>query len=265
MLKSDRDDLFQFPALNRVDGLVHAVTCRDGGRSRAPYAKMNLSLGVGDDADAVAANRRRLQRLTGGIHVYARQEHGTAVKVVGREDVRGGDDIVTVPTAADALVTDLPGVRLLIQTADCQAVMLYDPQTRIVANVHSGWRGSVADIITRTIGVMRETFGCDPAAMTAAIGPSLGPCCAEFINYRAEIPEPFWPFRVGRQHFDFWEISRHQLVAAGLDDARVHIAGICTRCNPHLFYSYRAAQRTGRFAALIGMEGDTASRRQRHA
>jgi copper oxidase (laccase) domain-containing protein len=90
--------------------------------------------------------------------------------------------------------------------------------------------------------------------MIAAIGPSLGPCCAEFINYKDEIPRQFWPFRVDAHHFDFWRISRHQLTTAGLAQSNIHSSGICTRCNPHLFFSYRAARQTGRFAALIGLD-----------
>ncbi|WP_054698582.1 polyphenol oxidase family protein [Desulfosarcina cetonica] len=216
---------------------------------------MNLSSGVGDDPDGVNANRAALQRLVGGIHVYSRQNHGTAMTVVTREIL--GDPaapIQTMPQTADALISDVPGVRLLIQTADCQAVILVDPQKRVVANVHNGWRGSVANIIGRTVRQMVAAFGCDPDRMLAAIGPSLGPCCAEFVNYRSEIPEALWPFRMGRHHFDFWRISRHQLIAAGLCAAHVHAAQVCTRCNPHLFFSYRAARRTGRFATLVGLD-----------
>lgn len=265
LIKKKAQYLFQSPALCRFDGLFHAVSCRDGGHSPPPYDGMNLSTGVGDDAHAVKANRRYLQRLTGGVHVYARQNHGTGVHVITRETTRDPNGILTAPVPADALVTDVRGVHLVIQTADCQSVMLYDPRNGVVANIHSGWRGSVANIIARTIGVMRERFGCDPARMTAAIGPSLGPCCAEFINYAAEIPASLWAYRVGRHHFDFWQISRRQLADTGVPPAQVHTAGICTRCNPHLFYSYRAARQTGRFAALIGMNGTLTPRTSSHA
>ena len=250
--------LFQSPALGRFDGLLHAVTCREGGQSRPPFDAFNLGLGGGDDAKTVMAHRQGLQRLSGGVHVYARQQHGTSVAVVGREMVAGRGPIVTVPEVADALITDQPGVHLIIQTADCQAVMLYDPRKRVVANIHSGWRGSVANIIARTVEAMQTTFGCDPAVMVALVGPSLGPCCAEFVNYREEIPRTYWDHRVGRHHFDFWQISRDQLRTAGVAPQRIHAFGICTRCNPHLFYSYRAARQTGRFAALIGMQNGMA-------
>ena len=259
LIKKEDTYIFQFEALTGFSGLVHAVGCRCGGSSQAPFDGMNLSLGVGDDPQAVAANRQCLYRLTGGgVHIYTRQNHGSTIRVISRSPKRHTKTIQTPREPADALITDVPGVRLLIQTADCQAVMVFDPRKRVVANIHCGWRGSTIDIIGHTVSRMVAQFGCDPGRMTAAIGPSLGPCCAEFINYKTELPQSLWPFRVGPHHFDFWEISRHQLVAAGLTKAHVHHAAICTRCNPHLFFSYRAAHNTGRFAALIGIEADNA-------
>ena len=261
LIKRNDNYLFQFSPLLHIPGLVHAVVSRIGGDSRPPFDGMNVSHGVGDDPEAVTANRKRLRRITGnGICVYTRQNHGTSIRVITRDAVGRGEAVQTEPVPADALITDVPGVRLLIQTADCQAVMLFDPQKRVVANIHCGWRGSVADIIGHTILRMVSGFGCDPGQMIAAIGPSLGPCCAEFVNFEDEIPRQLWPFRVGAHHFDFWQISRHQLITAGLSDGNVHGPGICTRCNPHLFFSYRAVRKTGRFAALIGMDKNIASR-----
>ena len=261
LVKKEQPFFFQFEALNRCKGLWHAVTSRHGGESGPPYDNFNLSQGVDDDPRAVTANRKRLHVLTGGgVHLYSRQNHGTSIRVITRDVLDNTETIQTVPEAADALITDVPGVYLLIQTADCQAVMLFDPHRRVVANVHCGWRGSVADILGSTVKRMVDRFACDPATMVAAIGPSLGPCCAEFINFKDEIPGHLWPFRVDAHHFDFWRISRYQLANAGFSNAHVHEAAICTRCNPHLFFSYRAQRQTGRFAALIGMSDDEALR-----
>ncbi len=255
LVKRQDNYFFQFETLNHFQGLTHAVGCRIGGASQPPFDGLNLSHGVGDDPDKVTANRKRLLEMTGGgVHVYTRQNHGTSIRVITRDAKNRGEAIQTEPVPADALITRVPGIRLLIQTADCQAVMLFDPRKRVVANIHCGWRGSVANIIDNTVLRMVSEFGCDPGQMFAAIGPSLGPCCAEFINYEKEIPRQLWSFRVGAHHFDFWQISRHQLLTAGLLDGNVHGPGICTRCNPHLFFSYRAARKTGRFAALIGLD-----------
>jgi YfiH family protein len=142
---------------------------------------------------------------------------------------------------------------LTILVADCQPVMLFDPVRSVIANIHSGWRGSIINIIGRTVAEMQKRFGCLPADIHAGIGPSLGPCCAEFVNYREEIPESLWSYRVSNHHFDFWAMSRDQLLQAGLLPGRIEIGGLCTRCRRDLFFSYRAARRTGRMAAIIGM------------
>jgi YfiH family protein len=261
LVKRQDNYFFQYTALNDFPGLTHAMVCRNGGFSQPPFDGMNLSLGLGDRPEAVTDNRKRLLTIMGGrVHVYIRQNHGTSIRVIKRDAYGQREAIRTEPGAADALITDVPGIRLLVQTADCQAVMIFDPRARVVANVHCGWRGSATNIIGNTVLKMVSEFGCRPKQMTAAIGPSLGPCCAEFINYENEIPRQLWPFRVGVNHFDFWRISRHQLVTAGLPDGNVHGPAICTRCNPHLFFSYRGAWETGRFASLIGMDEDIASR-----
>ncbi|MDL2269345.1 peptidoglycan editing factor PgeF [Desulfosarcina sp. OttesenSCG-928-G17] len=262
LLKKESLYLFEFPALSRISGVIHAVTSRLGGTSLPPFDALNLSLDVGDDSRLVMMNRFQVRKAAGGgIQVYGRQAHGTDIAVISdiETDTRStpeAPDIRTIIGTADALITNVPGIRLVIQTADCQAVLVVDPEKQVVANIHSGWRGSAANIIQHALSRMTAEFGCNPRDMVAAIGPSLGPCCAEFIHYQTELPQALWPFRTGAHHFDFWRISRHQLMKAGVSGDHIHIADICTRCNPHLFFSYRKARETGRFAALIGLDAD---------
>ena len=240
--------VFQFAVFSGFPELMHGVFARVGGASAPPFDSLNVGEGIGDEDACVAANRGIIATWTGGMALAAlRQTHGNSVHVF----IGTGAEIP--PPAADAAVTEAAGISLLIQTADCQPVMLYDPIRRVVANVHSGWRGSIHNIIGRTVAVMVETFDCRPGNLVAGIGPSLGPCCAEFIHYRSEIPKALWPYRRGLQHFDFWAISRAQLTASGVPDENIETGGICTRCSPHLFFSYRHQQRTGRFGAVIGL------------
>jgi len=137
--------------------------------------------------------------------------------------------------------------------ADCQAVVLFDPVRRVVANIHSGWRGSVANIIAKTVSVMQHHFACNPADLLAGVGPSLGPCCAEFIHYEDEIPRQYWHYKNSGRHFDFWAMSRDQLCKAGVPGDNIRVAGCCTRCRTDLFFSYRAEKVTGRFAVAVGL------------
>ncbi len=245
--------LYEFDHLAAFKDVEHGITTRHGGHSAAPFQELNLGLGVGDDPSAVARNRRRVFRRFGGVPVFLRQVHGVRVVTVSRKDggpmAAGG----APPAEADALITDVPGLALVVLVADCQAVLLYDPVKGVVGNVHSGWRGSAGNVIGAAVGAMAEGFGCRPADIHAGVGPSLGPCCAEFIHFRRELPPAFRRYRVGMHHFDFWAASWDQLTGAGLRPDRIRIGRICSRCRRDDFYSYRAARITGRFAAVIGL------------
>ena len=244
--------LYQFENLAAYPELCHGITGRSGGTSPPPFDDLNMARSVGDDAGHVAANRRLLQaQFDAMTPVYLRQVHSSTVAVL---DGVGDDGRASVVCGeADAVVTDRQGRLLTILVADCQPVMLYDPAASVVANIHSGWRGSIANIIGRTVAAMQDRFACRPADILAGIGPSLGPCCGEFVNFREEIPPALWSYQVAENHFDFWALSRDQLVQAGLRPEHIEASGICTRCRSDLFFSYRAAKETGRMAAVIGM------------
>jgi len=244
-------NFYCFQNLSSFPQLYHGITSREGGGSRPPFDSLNMAQHVGDSAKQVAANRQRVwSRFNSAKPVLLHQVHSRTVVVWdGVAQKENGQ----VSGEADAVVTDRREWLLTILVADCQPVMLYDPVRSVIANIHSGWRGSIADIIGRTVAVMETHFGCNPAEIHAGIGPSLGPCCAEFVNFRKEIPESLWSYRVSDNHFDFWAISRDQLVRAGLRPEHVETGNICTCCRRDLFFSYRAAHRTGRIAAVIGM------------
>jgi hypothetical protein len=227
-------------------GLNHAVFTRHGGASRGPFESLNLSLGVGDDPERVRVNRQRAAAALGlSSLASARQVHGTGSLLVEGQPQDGGSE----PHGADILLTERPGVGLMIKQADCQAVIIVEPERRALALVHCGWRGSVANALGEAVARLVAAFGARPELMRAAIAPSLGPCCAEFRGWREELPATFAAFRVRDAHFDFWRLSLWQLTQAGLAPENVEVSGICTRCSAE-FYSYRREGLTGRFATV---------------
>ena len=237
---------FCFDALSQEAGLCHGVFHRHGGVSPAPCDSLNVGLAVGDAPELVVENRQRIrQTLSLSSLVGARQVHGDQVAIVQKDPGRDIDGV-------DALVSDVVGIGLMIQQADCQAVLLYDPTRSVVGIAHSGWRGSVANIIAKTVAVMRDAFGSDPGGMYAAVSPSLGPCCGEFVNHHQELPDYFRSFQVKKNYFDFWAISRHQLEGTGIRPERISIAGLCTVCDSR-FFSYRRDKCTGRNGSVIGL------------
>jgi len=242
--------VFEFNLFQGYSELHHGVFARSGGVSSGCFDSLNLGLNVEDDPEAVGENRRRiLAKLEISQAVYLNQVHGKIIHVLNNEDN------LQTPIIADGVVTDMQGVGLVIQVADCQGVLLYDPERRVIANVHSGWRGSVENIIGDCIDVMTGRFKCDPGDIRAGISPSLGPCCAEFVNYRDEIPQVLWGYKLPHKlFFDFWKLSCDQMMAKGVRQENVETMNICTRCNTDKFYSYRQEKITGRFGCVISLK-----------
>lgn len=224
---------------------------REGGVSRNPFSSLNLSHGVGDSTANVAENRHRIKlKFAANRMISAQQVHGNKIY-----RVETACDQDTEVQGYDALVTAEIHTVLLIQQADCQAVLLHDPKRQVIAAVHCGWRGSVAGIIGKTVAAMQSWYRSKPYDLSAYIGPSLGPCCAEFINYLTELPSWMHEYQVDPTYFDFWEISRQQLATAGLADSKISVTRQCTCCSEE-FFSYRRACRqnngvTGRHGSAI--------------
>jgi YfiH family protein len=230
--------------------LVHGFFTRRGGVSPPPYSQLNLSFAVGDETANVAHNRLLVQQALGLLSLAgAAQVHGKREAVLTNNPEAGAAEIPEV----DMLITAQPNLGLLIKQADCQAVMLYDPVRRVVANVHCGWRGQVSNILGQAVRCLEQRCGSRPGDLYAAVGPSLGPCCAEFRHFRREFPPHLWTYQVRPTFFDLWALSRDQLQAAGLTPARIDLADLCTRCRGEEFFSYRREGLTGRQGAVIAL------------
>jgi len=250
---------FTFSIFRPHQNVRHAVFTRNDGQSSGNFGSLNTGFFVGDNEESVIKNRQRIARCMGAEELeFVHQVHQIRILVLPKirhhyflppAATEGAS-----PGSADALITDISGRFLAIQVADCQSVLLYDPQKQVIANIHSGWRGSVENIISATVRAMENEFGCRPEHILAAIAPSLGPCCAEFIHYQQEIPKSFWRFKRSTDHFNFWQISRMQLEKAGILTHHIEFSNTCTKCNPHLFFSYREKKQTGRFVSVIGLQ-----------
>jgi hypothetical protein len=153
---------------------------------------------------------------------------------------------------ADGLATDRPGVGLLIKQADCQAVVLAAPAKGVVANLHIGWRGNVQNMARRGVEFLGQRYGVEPAEIWAGISPSLGSCCAEFVNHATELPEDFLAYRLWGDNFDLWQITVDQFTAAGVPLRQIEVSGMCSRCGKQ-FFSYRREGVTGRFGTVVGL------------
>jgi hypothetical protein len=184
--------------------------------------------------------------LEGGA--CGKQVHGTNIAMIKNTS----NGIYKIPDT-DGLITNQKGVALFILHADCQPAFFYDPKRLVIAAVHCGWRGSCQNIYQKTLKCLQNAYNCDPADLKVCIGPSLGPKAAEFVNYRKELPKQFLPFQYSPNYFDFWEISRHQLLQLGVLQKHLQLSKLCTFSNPQKFFSYRRTKTSSRLGSFIAL------------
>jgi YfiH family protein len=220
--------------------IAHGFFTRKGGVSRGIYASLNCGPGSRDDPASVGENRARVAAYLGtraANLVSAHQVHGTTALIVNEPwpaDKR---------PQADALVTATRGVALGVLTADCAPVLFAEPQARVIAAVHAGWRGALAGVVEATLGAL-ESLGAERRHICAAVGPCIGQEAyevgpefeAEFLRQDPESTRFF--ARAGvRPHFDLSGYVVHRLRRAGIVAAGSVDACCYTRGED--FFSYR--------------------------
>jgi polyphenol oxidase len=158
-------------------------------------------------------------------------------------------------TEGDALITDEIGKSIGVRTADCVAILFLDCQTRAVAAVHAGWRGTAAKLVERTLEGMRHDFRTAPPDVYAAIGPCIRACCYEVgpeveTQFTPLFPE--WGRVTGKRKLDLPEANCRLMRAAGVHPGRIFDCGLCTSCQTAQFFSYRREpENSGRMIASI--------------
>ncbi|MBU0642817.1 MAG: peptidoglycan editing factor PgeF [Alphaproteobacteria bacterium] len=223
-----------------LDGVTHGFFTRKGGASSGVFEGLNCGLGSTDQSDIVKINRARVAKamdLTPDQLCAAHQIHSADVAIV--TGPQSGD-----APKADALVTNQPGLALVILTADCQPVLFADRDTGVIGAAHAGWKGAAAGVLEATIEAM-ETLGAKREAITAVIGPSISQRAYEvgpefFEDFYAENPiyARFFTNGTGDRYlFDLPAFGLYRLREAGVGHAEW--TRHCTYFDPSRFYSYR--------------------------
>jgi YfiH family protein len=244
-----------------------AVTTRHGGVSEEPYGSLNLGLHVGDDPDRVVTNRERAARAFGvdlETVVFAQQVHGADATVVGQaEQGRGTTRQEDAIASSDILVTTDLQTTLAILVADCVPLALLDPEARVLAVVHAGWRGTAAQVSRRALDVM-TTLGGRPERVVAFIGPGVHPARYQIDQgvyealAAAVAPQPLLSEVARADGPDRWCVdlmaaNRQQLLLAGVTPGHILDCGVTTADDD--YFSDRAARPCGRFALLARLNG----------
>jgi polyphenol oxidase len=250
-------------------GVAVAVTTRNGGVSEGVHESLNLGLHVGDDPRHVIENRRRAANAFGvelGNVVFAEQVHGVGVTVVGHaERGRGTLRMEDAVTSTDILVTTALDTTLAILVADCVPMALLDPEARVLAAIHAGWRGTASQASRRAIETMSE-LGAEPERIVAFIGPGVHPARYEVDvvvlealrsavapgELTAEVARPAGS---GLWRVDLMAANHQQLVLAGVAPANIFDCGVTTADDD--YFSDRAARPCGRFALFTRLTAPT--------
>ncbi len=234
------------------EGVKHCFTTRLGGVSEKDYlSSMNVGTSRGDSDENVAKNVNILCRalsFTEENLCRTNQVHDNKVAILSEP--------VEVSMGCDALVTDKLGIPLISTSADCVPVLLYDKKKKVIASIHSGWKGTVKKIVAEAVGAMKREYRSNPTDILAAIGPSIGKCCFQVKKdvldaFSESFSDVSFICEEGDGiHYkaDLWEAVRRTLIEAGLNDENISLAGECTVCKNDLYFSSRAGK--GKFGSL---------------
>jgi YfiH family protein len=244
--------LFRKPSIfSQFPNLIAAESTRHGGVSPAPYATLNLGKHTGDDPANVAENRRRFCAALGcspAQMAWSKQVHADLVH------------LVTEPGGAegyDALVTNRPGIVLAVSVADCTPILIFDAKNNAIGAVHSGWPGTAARIVEKTLQRMAAEFGTTGADCYAYVGTCIDECSFEVGEEVAvQFDAAFKRFDAGRGKFlvDLKTANAAQLRACGISDHRIEISPYSTVLNNADYFSHRKEKgMTGRMLAVIGI------------
>ncbi len=261
MITVKKGSLEYLAALNL--NIPHAFTTRRGGVSEGIFDSLNIAMHRGDGAENVEKNFGILaDALDFDVNclVLTRQTHSDIVRKVTKSDACGIDHH-NYPEC-DALITNDAGCALVVFTADCTPILLWDSVTGAVGAVHAGWRGTAADIAGKTVRKMVSEFGCQPQNIRAAIGPNIGVCCFEtdrdvpdaIIETFGHEAEQFIRTTGEKYHVDLKAVNALALRRAGVES--IEISDDCTMCHPDRFWSHRiTGAARGSQGALIVCKG----------
>lgn len=246
--------------------LRHGFSTRKGGVSQPPWYSLNLGIGRDDNPEHVRENYRRFCGALGMDHrrvVLTYQTHTTNIRRVTPQDAGKGLWQDRDYRDVDGFITNEKNLPLVVFSADCGIILLYDPVQHAAGALHAGWRGCAGGIPETAVKAMTASFGSRPSDILAAIGPGIGQCCFETD---ADVPMameaalgtdalPYTEKRGPKFYVDLPGLNRQWLLRAGLLPEHIEVSDLCTACHPELFWSHRKMGNTrGAQVAMISLD-----------
>lgn len=249
----------QFSKLKYQKNLQHIVTTRWKLKDNNTKEEFNLGIHNPEDTGNALLNRNLLTKFFKGNQirlVIPNQCHTNNVEVVHEKNMNNPFN------QTDALVTQEKNILVGVLTADCVPILLYEPVKKIIASIHAGWRGTLVNIVHKTVYTMKQTFQAVPPEMIACIGPSISAgnyevgyeILSKFMKQYPDLTVTFQNKNDGKGYLDLKEINKIQLLNEGVKEENIEISEICTFSSSDLFYSARKEGfNTGRFFSGIMM------------
>ncbi len=229
--------------------MIFGFSTKIGDIEKPPYY-FNLSTSVGDDKENVIENRKQFFNSVGlsiDNAVLQKQVHGDKITYVARPGNIG---------ESDAMITDKTGIGLCISTADCTPVFIYEKKRKIIAAIHSGWRGTQKRITEKTVKKLKEEFNCKPENMFVYIGPSISQA-----NYQVgkEVAENFNDKYLKEDNdkflLDISFANYDMLIEEGIPSYQIQKSTLCSYEYKEVFHSYRRdGKHSGRALGVITMK-----------
>lgn len=234
--------------IKKYPELLIAVSTKDGGVSSEPYF-LNLGLSVGDKEENVSENRKRFFE-----HLNIPLDRVVMQKQIHSENI----NVVSEPCFihdSDALITNEKNLFLAISIADCIPVFLYSHDKKVVAGIHSGWKGTEYKISLKVVQRMINEYEVNPSELIAYIGPGIS---VERYEVSKEVAEKFnqssYRLENGKYFLDLKKDIYEQLISVGLKEENIEVTSYCTFRDKELFHSHRREKGlTGRMFGVIGM------------
>lgn len=258
----------EYPMLAETGIVKHGFSTRLGGVSQGCFESMNLSFTRGDREEDVRENFRRMAAAMGVAcedMVFSQQTHTTNVRVVTEADRGIGYERKLEYTDVDGLVTNIPGICLVTFYADCVPLFFVDPVKKAIGLSHSGWRGTVGKIGKVTVEKMQKEYGCNPADIIAAVGPSICQDCyevSEDVIYRFKEnfdennwQQLFYKKENGKYQLNLWKANELIFAESGILPEHIAVTNVCTHCNSDVLFSHRrTGNKRGNLAAFLALK-----------
>jgi len=232
MLRESNKDLLTVPRLEKIPFLIHGFGTRkwkqDGFKNKPEWNDFKL--------------------------LFLDQIHSDIIQLM--------DEIPEKKLKGDAMITRLPLLFLIIQSADCLPVLFVDEPRKVIAAVHCGWRGTCRRVVQKVIQRMKSHYGCHPSSLLVALGPCIESECYEvgenvyqcFEN--GGLSTEFFkkhPLRKGKYLFDLRGANLYQMINIGIEEKNIFSIGLCTHCHESLLSFRRDNEKAGRMLSFIGM------------